>query len=176
MPATINERVKRYLAKYTINGARTFGIAAHVGSLEPGKLADIVVWRPSHFGVKPSHVYKSGFIAWAAMGDGAASLPWCEPLMYEPQWGAFGQAPSRLGACFVHPSAIESDLAGRLELATRLLPARGTRKLSKRDMLWNDACPDIRVDTQTFEVFVDGELATSTPATRLPLAASYFAR
>lgn len=175
-PAADNERVRRYMAKYTINAARTFGIDAHVGSLEPGKLADIVVWKPSHFGVKPSHIYKSGFIAWAGMGDGAASLAYCEPLVMKPQWGAFGGVPAQIGACFVHPSSLESDLAGRLGLAGRLLPYSGTRTTTKRDMLWNDACPQIRVDTQTFEVFVDGELATCAAAERLPLSASYFAR
>ena len=174
--AADNERVRRYLAKYTINAARTFGIERQVGSLEPGKMADMVLWKPSHFGAKPSWVFKSGFPVWGAMGDGAASLGNCEPLRFKPQWGAFGQAPSRLGACFVHPSAIDRDLCGRLDLDTRLLPLAGTRKLSKRDMLWNDACPDIRVDPQTFEVFVDGELATSAPVARLPLTASYFAR
>ena len=121
-------------------------------------------------------MFKAGFPVWAAMGDGAASLGNCEPLRFKPQWGAFGQGPSKLGACFVHPSAIERDLQGRLGLDARLLPLRGTRRLSKRDMLWNDACPDIRVDPQTFEVFVDGELATSAPVARLPLTASYFAR
>ena len=174
--AADNERVRRYLAKYTINAARTFGIQDQVGSLEAGRLADIVVWKPSHFGAKPSHVYKSGFIAWAAMGDGAASLPYCQPLRAKPQWGAFGQAAARLGACFVHPSSLQRDLAGRLDLDVRLLPYCGTRGLTKRDMLWNDAQPHIRVDTQTFEVFVDGELPPSAPATRLPLTASYFAR
>ena len=119
---------------------------------------------------------ESGFIAWAGMGDGAASLPYCEPLVMKPQWGAFGGVPARIGACFVHPSSLDADLAGRLGLASRLLPYSGTRSIGKRDMLWNDACPHIRVDSQTFEVFVDGELATSAPSTRLPLAASYFAR
>ena len=171
-----NERIRRYIAKYTINAARTFGIDAWVGSIEPGKMADLVVWRPSHFGAKPSHVYKSGFIAWNAMGDGAACLGNCEPIVSRPAWGAFGRAPAALGAAFVHPLALERDVAGRLGLARRLLPVSGTRRLSKRDMLWNDACPRIRVDAQTFEVFVDGELAHSSPAERLALTAAYFAR
>ena len=138
-----NARILRYIAKYTINAARTFGIADHIGSLEDGKLADIVVWRPAFFGIKPELVIKGGFIAWGAMGDSAASLMTCEPILMRPQWGAFGSAPAALSACFVHPLAIERDLAGQLGLSKTMLPVGGTRKLSKRDMLWNDACPKI---------------------------------
>ena len=141
-----NARILRYIAKYTINAARTFGIADHVGSLEDGKMADIVVWRPAFFGIKPELVIKGGFIAWGAMGDSAASLMTCEPLLLRPQWGAFGRAKQALSACFVHPSAIEAGLAGQLGLLKPLLPARGTRGLRKSDMLRNDACPDMRVD------------------------------
>ena len=108
-----NARILRYIAKYTINAARTFGIADHVGSLEDGKLADIVVWRPAFFGIKPELVIKGGFIAWGAMGDSAASLMTCEPILMRPQWGAFGRAPAALSACFVHPLAIARDLAER---------------------------------------------------------------
>lgn len=171
-----NERIKRFIAKYTINAARTFGIADHVGSLEDGKMADIVVWRPGFFGIKPELVIKSGFIAWGAMGDSAASLMTCEPIQMRPQWGAFGRAKQALSACFVHPSAIEAGIADRLDLKKRLLPARGTRTLSKADMLHNAAVPDIRVDPQTFDVFVDGVLATCEPAERLPLAQLYMLR
>uniref|UniRef100_UPI0005B2CE34 amidohydrolase family protein n=1 Tax=Methylobacterium sp. B34 TaxID=95563 RepID=UPI0005B2CE34 len=161
---------------YTINAARTFGIQEHVGSLEPGKMADIVVWRPAFFGIKPELVIKGGFIAWGAMGDSAASLMTCEPVLMRPQWGAFGRAKQALSACFVHPLAIEADLGGRLGLRKALLPARGTRTLTKADMLWNDACPAIRVDPQTFDVFVDGVLATCEPARTLPLAQRYMLR
>jgi urease subunit alpha len=171
-----NARIKRYIAKYTINAARTFGIAEHIGSLEDGKIADIVVWRPAFFGIKPELVIKSGFIAWGAMGDSAASLMTCEPMRLRPQWGAYGLAAPALSANFVHPLAIEADLGGSLGLRKALLPARGTRKLSKADMLWNDACPNIRVDPQTFDVFVDGELATCEPAKVLPLAQRYMLR
>jgi urease subunit alpha len=171
-----NARIKRYIAKYTINAARTFGIADHVGSLEHGKLADIVVWRPAFFGVKPELVIKGGFIAWGAMGDSAASLMTCEPMLLRPQWGAFGSAPQALSACFVHPLAIEAKLGESLGLRKMLLPARGTRKLTKRDMLWNDACPKVTVDPQTFDVFVDGVLATCEPARQLPLAQRYMLR
>jgi urease subunit alpha len=171
-----NARIKRYIAKYTINAARTFGIQDHIGSLEPGKMADIVVWRPAFFGIKPELVIKGGFIAWGAMGDSAASLMTCEPMLLRPQWGAFGRAKQALSACFVHPLAIEADLGGRLGLSKALLPARGTRTLTKADMLWNDLCPDIRVDPQTFDVFVDGVLATCEPARTLPLAQRYMLR
>ena len=171
-----NARIKRYIAKYTINAARTFGIADHVGSLEDGKMADIVVWRPAFFGIKPELVIKGGFIAWGAMGDSAASLMTCEPMLMRPQWGAYGLAKQGLSACFVHPLAIEADLGGTLGLRKALLPAHGTRALSKADMLWNDACPNIRVDPQTFDVFVDGELATCEPASILPLAQRYMLR
>jgi urease subunit alpha len=171
-----NARIKRYIAKYTINAARTFGIADHVGSLEDGKMADIVVWRPAFFGIKPELVVKGGFIAWGAMGDSAASLMTCEPLLLRPQWGAFGKAAPALSACFVHPMAIERDLGASLGLSKRLLPARGTRKLTKADMHLNTALPKITVDPQTFDVFVDGVLATCEPARELPLAQRYMLR
>ncbi|GAB1364638.1 urease subunit alpha [Rhodobacter sp.] len=171
-----NERIRRYIAKYTINAAKSFGIDAHVGSLEPGKMADVVLWRPGFFGIKPEIVVKGGFIAYGAMGDSAASLMTCEPLLMRPQWGAFGRARTATSACFVHPSAIEGDLAGKLGVDKLMLPASGTRRLTKAHMLHNDACPDIRVDPQTFDVFVDGELATCEPADRLPLAQLYMFR
>ncbi|MCS0503649.1 urease subunit alpha [Ancylobacter mangrovi] len=171
-----NARIRRYIAKYTINAARTFGIAAHIGSLEDGKMADIVIWRPGFFGIKPELVVKGGFIAWGAMGDSAASLMTCEPLLMRPQWGAFGRAAPALSACFVHPLAIEDGLAGTLGLSKALLPASGTRTLTKRDMVLNAACPDIRIDPQTFEVFVDGTLATCEPYDTLPLAQRYMLR
>ncbi|KQP02728.1 urease subunit alpha [Methylobacterium sp. Leaf93] len=171
-----NARIKRYIAKYTINAARTFGIAEHIGSLEEGKMADIVLWRPAFFGIKPELVIKGGFIAWGAMGDSAASLMTCEPMLLRPQWGAFGLAKQGLSACFVHPLAIERGLRDELGLRKALLPAHGTRTLSKADMLWNDACPDIRVDPQTFDVFVDGAIATCEPAKVLPLAQRYMLR
>jgi urease subunit alpha len=171
-----NERIKRYIAKYTINAARTFGIAEHVGSLEDGKLADIVVWRPAFFGIKPELVIKGGFIVWGAMGDSAASLMTCEPLLLRPQWGAFGVAKQALSVNFAHPYALEAGLGAKLGLAKPLLPARGTRSLSKKDMLRNDTCPEVRVDPQTFEVTVDGVLATCEPARQLPLAQRYMLR
>ncbi len=171
-----NARIRRYIAKYTINAARTFGIQDHIGSLEDGKIADIVVWRPAFFGIKPELVIKGGFIAWGAMGDSAASLMTCEPILLRPQWGAFGRAAPALSSCFVHPLAIEAGLSDQLGLSKSLLPATGTRHLKKSDMLHNDACPDIRVDPQTFDVFADGVLATCEPAKTLPLARRYMLR
>ena len=171
-----NERIRRYIAKYTINAARTFGIDAHVGSLEPGKLADIVLWRPAFFGIKPELVVKGGFIAWGAMGDSAASLMTCEPILLRPQWGAFGAAKQPLSACFVNPAAIAADLAGTLGLTKPLLPSRGTRRLNKSHMLHNDACPDITVNPQTFDVMIDGRVIGCEPAKVVPLAQRYMLR
>jgi urease subunit alpha len=171
-----NQRILRYLAKYTINAARTFGIDAHVGSLEPGKLADVVLWRPAFFGIKPELIVKGGFIVWSPMGDSAASLMTCEPLVMRPQWGAFGRAKQSLSACFVNDLALRSDLAGKLELRKQLLPARGTRRITKRHMLHNDFCPNITVDPQTFVVSVDGEPVTCEPARVVPLAQRYMLR
>jgi urease subunit alpha len=171
-----NERIKRYIAKYTINAARTFGIDSYIGSLEPGKMADVVLWRPGFFGIKPEVVVKGGFIAWGVMGDSAASLMTCEPLMQRPQWGAFGRAKQELSACFVNPMAIDADVRGRLGLAKRILPTTKTRHLDKLNMLHNSALPKITVNPQTFDVFVDGVLATCAPAERLPLAQRYMLR
>jgi urease subunit alpha len=171
-----NERIKRYIAKYTINAARTFGIDQHIGSLEKGKMADIVLWRPAFFGIKPELVVKGGFIAWAAMGDSAASLMTCEPLLMRPQWGAFGEAKKPLSACFVNQLAIDADIAGRLGLKKHILPVRGTRKLNKSHMLHNDVCPNISVDPQTFQVMIDGKPIGCEPAKVVPLAQRYMLR
>ena len=171
-----NERIKRFIAKYTINAARTFGIDAHIGSLESGKIADVVLWRPGFFGVKPELVIKGGFIVWAAMGDSAASLMTCEPLAMRPQWGAFGRARQGLSVNFVNQLATEARVGEQLGISKPLVAARGTRKLTKHHMLHNDACPDITVDPQTFEVKVDGELITCEPAATVPLAQRYLLR
>ena len=171
-----NERIKRYIAKYTINAARTFGIDAYIGSLEPGKLADVVLWRPAFFGIKPELVVKGGFIAWSAMGDSAASLMTCEPILMRPQWGAFGQAKQGLSVCFATQTGVDAGVAERLGMIKPILPARGTRKITKQHMLHNDACPDITVNPETFEVFVDGKLATCEPAETLPLTQRYMLR
>ncbi|MEE9249629.1 MAG: amidohydrolase family protein, partial [Alphaproteobacteria bacterium] len=147
-----------------------------VGSLEPGKMADIVLWRPAFFGLKPAMVIKGGMMAWGPMGDAAACLGSVQPVIMRPSWGATGTAPSALCAAFVHPLALDADLAGRHDIAMPLLPLSGTRTLSKADMLHNDALPEIRVDPQTFEVFADGELATSRPVDSVALNRTYMLR
>ena len=171
-----NARILRYLAKYTINAARTFGIADYVGSLEPGKMADIVLWQPGFFGLKPDMVIKGGMMVWGPMGDAAASLGSAQPVAMRPSWGATGSASSALCAAFVHPLAIDNDLAGRYDIALPLMALGGTRGLTKADMLHNDAVPEIRVDPQTFEVFADGVLATSRPAESVALNRTYMLR
>ncbi|MEB3230157.1 MAG: urease subunit alpha [Leptolyngbyaceae bacterium] len=171
-----NHRVLRYLAKYTINVARTGGISAYVGSIEPGKLADIVLWKPGFFGIKPEVVFKGGFIAWGAMGESNASLMTCEPILYRPQWSSFGDAPQATSVGFVTKAALEKGLPERLGLKKELLPVQDTRSLTKADMLHNDACPAIEVDPDTFQVRVDGELATCEPVTQVPLGRLYIFR
>ena len=171
-----NERIKRYIAKYTINAAKTFGIDQYIGSLEDGKIADIVLWRPGFFGIKPELVVKGGFIAWGAMGDSAASLMTCEPLIMRPQWGAFGEAKKALSVNFVNHLAVEAGTQARLGMTKALLPARGTRKLTKAHMLHNDACPNITVNPQTFDVMIDGKVITCEPAKVVPLAQRYMFR
>jgi urease subunit alpha len=171
-----NERIKRYIAKYTINAARTFGIADTIGSLESGKLADIVLWRPAFFGVKPEVIVKGGFIAWGAMGDSAASLMTCEPIAMRPQWGAYGKAPAALSVNFVNQLAIDADLKSTLGLSRTLIAAHGTRNLTKKDMLHNDACPNITVNPQTFDVMVDGKIIYCEPAKEVPLSRRYMFR
>ncbi len=171
-----NERIKRYIAKYTINAARAFGIDEHVGSLESGKIADIVLWRPAFFGIKPELVVKGGFIVWSPMGDSAASLMTCEPVIMRPQWGAFGGAPSQLSFNFVNPLAIEAGLSDKLGLKKGLLPSYGTRKINKSNMLHNKTLPNISVNSQTFQVSIDGVPITCEPSTKLPLAQRYMFR
>ena len=139
-------------------------------------MADLVIWDPSHFGAKPRAVFKAGYCVWSMMGDGAACLNEVEPVISRSQWGALGDAPLSCGVTFVHPSALASDVARRAQLGKSLKPIKGTRHLTKADMLHNTLCPTIRVDAQTFEVFVDGALATCEPASELVLAQSYFLR
>jgi urease subunit alpha len=168
-----NHRIKRYIAKLTINAARIYGIDGEIGSIEPGKLADIVLWEPQFFGIKPEVVFKGGFPAWSVMGESNASLMTCEPLTYRPQWGAYGPAPQDLGVTFTSAAAIDSGVAERWRLNKRLVATRATRALSKRDLLHNDAAPDIRVDPETYRVEVDGELCTCEPARQVPLGQLY---
>lgn len=172
-----NQRILRYLSKYTINPAITFGIDDYVGSLRPGRMADIVIWKNSFFGAKPEIIFKSGFIAWSQMGDANASLMTCEPILYRPQYGASGGAPNTLSKIFVPQAALDHGLAARLPVSARkLLPVRKTRGLRKSDMLYNNLCPNITVDPETYEVKVDGQLITCEPAKVLPLAQRYFFR
>ena len=171
-----NNRVRRYIAKYTLNPALAFGVDSYIGSLEPGKWADIVLWRPEFFGIKPELIFKGGFIAWAPMGDSSASLMTCEPIMYKPQWGAFGQARHATCLTFVAQAAVEDEISEQLGLKKVVVPVRRTRSLNKGHMLHNDYCPDIEVDPETYEVRIDGEHITCEPASELPLAQRYILR
>ena len=168
-----NARVKRYVAKYTINPAISHGIAQHVGSIEKGKLADLVLWRPSHFGVKPSLVIKGGMIAWALMGDANASIPTPQPVHYRPMFGAFGRG-LKTSVTFVSQAALASGSLDRLGLEKPLLPVENCRSVKKADMVHNHWQPTISVDPQTYEVVADGELLRCEPATVLPMAQRYF--
>jgi urease subunit alpha len=169
-----NGRILRYLAKVTINPARTHGIADLVGSLEPGKLADVVLWPIAFFGVKPKLVLKGGMIAWALMGDPNASIPTPEPVLYRPMFGALGGALAETSVTFTSRAAYDAGIRDRLGLRRRVEPVSGCRAIGKADMLRNDRTPEITVDPETYEVRVDGELATVPPASRLPMAQLYF--
>jgi urease subunit alpha len=169
-----NFRVKRYIAKYTINPAITHGIAREVGSIEIGKLADLVLWKPAFFGVKPSMILKSGVIAAAAMGDPNASIPTPQPVHYRPMFGAFAQSCTQSSVNFVSQAGIEGDIGRKLGLHKRLIPVFGTRTLKKSDLPLNGHLPHIEVDPETYEVRADGELLTCEPATSLPMAQRYF--
>ena len=169
-----NFRVLRYLAKYTINPALTHGIAHVVGSLEVGKLADIVIFKPALFGVKPETVLKGGFIAWANMGDPNASIPTPQPTFYRPQFGAAGKALNSTNVTFVSEASLRKGKLRELGLSRRLEPVRRCRKISKRDMILNDALPKIEVDPETYTVKADGLVLTCEPAKVLPMAQRYF--
>ena len=169
-----NFRVKRYIAKYTINPALTHGLAEHIGSVEIGKLADLVLWSPAFFGVKPDLVLKAGVIAAALMGDPNASIPTPQPVHYRPMFGAFGRALSASAVTFLPTLAIERAVPDRLGLQRMVLPARGIRTIDKSRMVHNAATPHIEVDPETYEVRADGVHLTCEPATVLPLAQRYF--
>jgi urease subunit alpha len=169
-----NRRVKRYVAKYTINPAIAHGLAEHVGSIEAGKLADLVLWKPAFFGVKPEMVVKGGLIAWAAMGDPNASIPTPQPVLYRPMFGALGRARASTALLFVSAAALAADVPGRLGLAKRAVAVSRCRGIGKRDMIHNDALPRIEVDPETYEVRADGERMTCEPARVLPMAQRYF--
>ncbi len=172
--ANDNLRAKRYVAKYTINPAIAHGMAAHIGSIEVGKLADLVLWRPAFFGVKPDLVLKGGTIAAALMGDPNASIPTPQPVHYRPMFGAFGRAAVDSALTFVSSAALEHDLPGVRHLERELVAVEQTRTIDKRSMIHNDALPKIEVDPETYEVRADGELLTCEPASVLPMAQRYF--
>src|SRR5579859_7444464 len=169
-----NFRIKRYVAKYTINPAIAHGISHFVGSVEEGKLADLVLWKPAFFGVKPSLVLKSGVIAAAAMGDPNASIPTPQPVHYRPMFGAFGESCAQSSVTFVSQAALEGDIGRKLGLNKPLVPVSGTRNLKKSDLPLNGHLPNIEVDPETYEVRADGELLTCDPAKSLPMAQRYF--
>jgi urease subunit alpha len=169
-----NFRVKRFVAKYTINPAITHGIAAHVGSIEPGKLADLVLWKPAFFGVKPEIVVKGGFIAWSVMGDANASIPTPQPVLYRPMFGSFGGATQETALTFVSKAAVEAHLSHHLGIRKATVAVENCRTIGKRDMIHNSATPKIEVDPETYEVRSDGELLTCEPASVLPMAQRYF--
>jgi urease subunit alpha len=172
--AADNQRARRYVAKYTIAPAVTHGLDADVGSVQPGKLADLVLWEPAFFGVRPHLVLKSGVIAWANMGDANASIPTPQPQLPRPMFGAYGGMAARLGRQFVSPAALEAGLAERWTSERPLVPICDASALSKTDLPENDALPSIDVDPETFAVHVDGELITPEPVTALPMAQRYF--
>ncbi|WP_309568603.1 urease subunit alpha [Paenibacillus sp. sptzw28] len=169
-----NFRIKRYIAKYTINPAITHGISHLVGSIEPGKFADLVIWSPMFFGVKPDLVLKGGTIAYAQMGDPNASIPTPQPVFGRPMFGAFGKAKSNSCITFVSKAAYDRGIAEELGLSKRVEPVRGCRTVTKKDMIHNDATPRIEVDPETYEVKVDGVPATCEPSDVLPMAQRYF--
>ena len=171
-----NERIKRYVAKLTINPAIAVGIDAHVGSIEVGKLADLVLWPRHSFGIKPYMVVKSGFVVWAAMGDGNGSLMVAEPMIQRPMWGSKGAAPAALGVNFVCKRAYEADLGAKLKLRKPFAQIKNVRGLRKSDMVRNSATPKVEVDPQTFEVRADGRLLMCPPATKAPLTRRYMLR
>ncbi|GHO42492.1 urease subunit alpha [Ktedonospora formicarum] len=169
-----NFRVKRYIAKYTINPAITHGIAHHVGSIESGKLADLVIWKPAFFGVKPELIVKGGFIAWGAMGDANASIPTPQPVMYRPMFGSFGGATATTSLTFMSQAALEAEVPQQLGLRKTAVAVRECRTVGKADMRHNAGMPQIEVDPETYEVRANGELLTCEPALELPMAQRYF--
>jgi len=169
-----NFRAKRYVAKYTINPAITHGIADYVGSVEKGKLADLCLWKPAFFGVKPEIVIKGGAIAWSQMGDANASIPTPQPIHSRPMFGSFGGAIASTSFTFVSQAALDREIATQLKLQKSTLAVSNTRQVSKRDMKLNEALPEMEVDPETYEVRADGELLICEPAQSLPMAQRYF--
>lgn len=168
-----NFRVKRYISKYTINPAVTHGVSEYVGSLEKGKIADLVLWNPAFFGSKPDMVIKGGMIIASKMGDANASIPTCEPVMYRPMFAAHGKAKFETCLTFVSKAAMKADIAGKYGLKKKVVPVCGCRNITKKDMKFNDKTPDITVNPETYEVRVNGEKIVSKSAKKLPLTQIY---
>tara|TARA_B110000908_G_scaffold3039_1_gene4180 strand:+ start:29 stop:1729 length:1701 start_codon:yes stop_codon:yes gene_type:complete len=171
--ATDNFRVKRYIAKYTINPAITHGISHEVGSVEVGKLADLVLWKPAFFGIKPAIILKGGMIAAAAMGDPNASIPTPQPVHFRPMFGAYGKANDATSVLFVSQAAKDNDLGNSLGITRPMVAVKGCRAVTKKDLIHNTLMPNLEVDPETYEVRADGVLLTCEPATSLPLAQRY---
>jgi urease subunit alpha len=170
-----NLRARRYVAKYTINPAIAHGVSRHIGSIEPGKLADLVLWTPAFFGVKPDLVLKGGMIATAPMGDPNASIPTPQPVHYRPMFGAYGRAPYATALTFVSRAALEDGVKEKLRVSKELVAVENVRGgISKKSMILNDATPNIEIDPETYDVRADGELLVCEPAEVLPMAQRYF--
>ncbi|MEH7246044.1 urease subunit alpha [Neobacillus niacini] len=169
-----NNRVKRFVAKYTINPAITHGISDHVGSVEVGKIADLVLWSPAFFGVKPELVLKNGFVVQGLMGDANASIPTPQPIIYRPMYATMGKALQKSSITFISQAAFDGKVHEKLGLEKMILPVHGIRKLTKKDMKLNSETPEITVDPQTYEVRVNGELITCDPVDKVPMGQRYF--
>jgi urease subunit alpha len=167
-------RAKRYISKTTINPAITHGVADYLGSLEVGKYADIVMYNTAFFAAKPKMVFKGGFIAWSIMGDPNASLPTPEPVYYRPMFGAMGRAVKKTSFTFMSKKSIDLGVPEKLGLEKTTLAVKNCRSIGKRDMMWNDKTPEITVDPETYEVKIDGQIASVDPAKELTLAQRYF--
>lgn len=172
-PGKDNNRVKRYISKYTINPAITHGLAHVVGSVETGLLADLVLWKPENFGVKPSMIIKSGVIAWSQMGDANASIPTVQPIVSRPMWGAHAGSAALNSVTFVSQISIDLGIIASYKLSKRAEAVKKCRNVTKKHMKWNDALPKMKVDPETYAVHADGVLADIAPAETLPLARAY---
>ncbi len=168
-----NLRVKRYLAKITINPAITHGISQYVGSLEPGKIADIVIWTPQFFGIKPKLIIKGGMIAYSLMGDPNGSIPTVEPVSYRPMFGAMGGAKYSTSVTFTSQIALDLGLESKVKISKKLVPVKNCRNIGKKDMIYNNLTPKIEINPETYEVRVDGKIVTVDPADKVSLARLY---
>ena len=169
-----NFRARRYIAKYTINPAIAHGVSEYVGSIEIGKIADLVIWDPAFFGVKPDTIIKGGFIAAAKMGDANASIPTPQPVIMKNMWGAYGKARTNTAITFVSKTAFDAGIKDKLDLEKIILPVKNCRNIGKKDMILNDKTPDIQVDPDTYMVKIDGVQVDSEPSDSLPLSRRYY--